>query len=162
MNINYIFSKEGKSTKQRLLQLIDNTQETLDIAIYTVTNKEIISHLCYATNRGVKVRLITDKEQTDNIKLQNDCIQWLINNGIPVMINTHPAKMHLKLIISDKTTVASGSYNYTYAAEKGNDEVVVFINNKKLATEWAERFEMMWKDSNNFVKYPRDAHPKYA
>lgn len=162
MKVDYMFTKGRQSIKQRLLHLIDNSQKTLDVAIYIVTDKEIISHLCYATNRGVKVRLITDKKQTYNNQLQNNYIQRLINNEIPVKINSHPGIMHLKLMISDNTTIASGSYNYTHTAETINDEVVVFINNRKFSTKWTKKFESMWNDSKNFINYPEQANQKYA
>lgn len=162
IDVDYIFTKGGKSAKQKLIQIIENSKKTVDIAIFTVTDKDIISHLCFATKRGVKVRLITDKKQTNSIKYQKDCIQKLIMNEIPVKINSHSGFMHLKLIISDNTTVATGSYNYTKAADRSNDEVVVFINNKKLATEWTKKFETMWHDSTNFTNYPYQVHQKYA
>lgn len=162
MNVYCIFSKSDQSPKQKLLQLINDSQKTLDVAIYTITEKEIISHLCYATKRGVKVRVITDREQTNKVKAQANGIQRLLNNDIPVMINNHRGIMHLKLIISDGTTVASGSYNFTNRAEKNNDEVLILINNKKMATEWSEKFEMMWKDSNNYIPYAKKAYRKHA
>jgi phosphatidylserine/phosphatidylglycerophosphate/cardiolipin synthase-like enzyme len=156
MSISYIFSKSDQSTKQKLMKLIDSSHKTIDIAVYTVTDSEIISRLCIATKRGVKVRLISDRDQTNNMSYQNKAIQKLLHAGIPVKINTHKGLMHLKLLISDNKIVASGSYNFTKRAEKDNDEVMIFINNKKFALEWSEIFEELWEDTNNYVPYSKE------
>lgn len=163
MKVDYIFSKSGRSIKNQILQLIDNSQKTLDVAIYTLTDKEVISRLCHAANRGVKVRLITDKECTRKFQSQASCVQQLINDDIPVKINIRPnEKMHLKLMISDKENVATGSYNYTKAAQTMNDEVVFIINNKRLAVEWSEVFETRWNNSESYFMYNESPNTKSA
>ncbi|WP_186578738.1 phospholipase D-like domain-containing protein [Aquibacillus kalidii] len=151
--IDYVFSKSERSPKQKLIELIDGSTNSLDIAIFTLTEKEIVSHICEATERGVQVRVMTDKKQSTKMSKQAANIQKMIQSGIPVKVNNHKGFMHLKMMIVDDEVVTSGSYNYTYSAEKRHDEVVVIIKDKQMSKGWKEQFEAMWTDSFNYTPY---------
>ncbi|WP_082233107.1 phospholipase D-like domain-containing protein [Halobacillus massiliensis] len=154
MDLQYFFSRNGCSVKKELFQVIDQTKETLDIAMFLLTQEEFVSHICQASQRGVKVRLISDRRQSiePNDK-QKANIKKLIECGVPVKVNSYDGTMHLKIMISDKQTVTAGSYNWTYSAEEKNDEVILILRNKKLAEEWELIFEQKWKDLKHYSSF---------
>ncbi|MFD0051967.1 phospholipase D-like domain-containing protein [Actinomycetes bacterium NPDC127524] len=160
-SLHYIFSKSGQSIKKSIIQTIDQAKQAIDIASYSFTEKEIISRLCLATKRGVKVRVITDREQS-NGKYQKEAINILLSKGIPVKMNTYHGSMHLKMLISDRKSVIAGSYNLSKKAETKNEEVMLFINNKQIGTEWSELFNDRWDDEKNFRPYYLEDIEKYA
>lgn len=84
------------------------------------------------------------------------------SKGIPVKVNTFGGFMHLKLIISDQKSVVAGSYNLSKNAETKNDEVMLFINNKKMGTEWSELYKARWDDVTNFRPLYVEEDKKYA
>ena len=71
---------------------------------------------------------------------------------IPIKINSHSGLMHLKMTVADNT-VTTGSYNYSQAATTKNDEVLIIINDSKMAKEWKIEFETMWNDTSNYKDY---------
>jgi phosphatidylserine/phosphatidylglycerophosphate/cardiolipin synthase-like enzyme len=160
-SIEYVFSKSKKSPQKKLIEVINNAKKTLDIAIYTITETEILFQLISATNRGVKVRLITDREQS-NGKYSRKALDKLTSAGIPIKLNEFDGLMHLKIMIADVDTVATGSYNYTYSAEKKNEEVVLIIKNNNIATEWLEKFNTMWNDEINYKLANEQINKRHA
>ncbi|UOQ92576.1 phospholipase D-like domain-containing protein [Halobacillus shinanisalinarum] len=160
--VDYIFSKSTKSPKQKIINVIDNSEKSLDIAMFLLTEGDFVTHITKANKRGVNVRVISDKTQAADQTKQTAHIQKLIQSGVPVKINTHDGNMHLKVMISDKKLTTSGSYNFTYSAENKNDEVLVIIKSKKIAEEWADKFDEMWNDSKQYSPYPYDSQEKHA
>jgi phosphatidylserine/phosphatidylglycerophosphate/cardiolipin synthase-like enzyme len=148
--ISYAFTKTSQVPQEKINEIIDRAKSKLDVAIYTFTDSGILSHILQATNRGVKVRLVTDSRQTVNAKGQNKVLQQLSRAGVPIKVNSHSGYMHLKVLIADETKVITGSYNYTNAAKTKHDEVVIVIENGKMAKEWTEQFNRIWNDENNF------------
>lgn len=60
--------------------------------------------------------------------------------------------MHLKIVIIDKHTVTSGSYNYTGKATLMNDENLIIITDNKVGEDFTKEFDAMWC-SSNYVDY---------
>lgn len=46
-----------------IIGYINNSVNTIDIAVYSINNEKIVSALKQAHNRGVKLRILTDKLQ---------------------------------------------------------------------------------------------------
>lgn len=63
--IQYAFSQENQHPENLLNQVIQNTRKTLDIAIFSITEKSIVQSILDAKARGVAVRIITDEDQSD-------------------------------------------------------------------------------------------------
>ena len=160
--IKYFFSRSDQSPKQKLIEVIDKSKHTLDVAIFTLTEKDIVTHMCKATKRGVNVRVITDKNQTKDIERQKENVERLVQAGVPVKVNEHDGLMHLKITISDKRTTTSGSYNFTYTAEEKNDEVMLVIKDKEMAEDWTKQFDQMWNDSARFSNVSVEPEEKTA
>ena len=150
--IQYYFPRAGQHPDKELINIINNTKSNLDIAIYSITDKDIVNAIISAKNRGITVRIISDKVESKN-KYQKQELQLLKNAGIPIKINNHRGIMHLKVTIADNSIVTTGSYNYTEAATKYNDEVLVVINNGKVAQDFDAEFEVMWNDNSNFKNF---------
>lgn len=148
--ISFAFTKTKNPPINKIRDIIDNSINYLDIAMYTFTDKEISTRIIQATKRGVQVQLITDNKQTNNAKGQFSLLKDLIVAGIPVKINNHNGFMHLKVLISDHRKIVTGSYNYTGAAKKVHDEVIVIIEDHQLVQTWTNQFNSMWNDNTNF------------
>ena len=151
-SIQYYFPKDNQPPKPALISIIDNAKEKLDIAIYSITDTDIVNSMAAAEQRGVKVRVIADATQSAS-KSQNSALDVLRNAGITIKINKHSGLMHLKMMIVDGQIATTGSFNYTSAAENINDEVFVVINNPEVATDFENQFERMWNDTSGFIEY---------
>ena len=151
-DIRYYFPRAGQKAQPVLIGIIGAAQQTLDVAIYSFTDQEIASALIKAKNRGVAVRVITDKTQSESSS-QKTVLKMLTRAGIPVKVDTHSGIMHLKMTVADGKTATTGSFNYTKAAENSNDEVFVVIRSDKVAKDFGDEFDRMWNDSGDFKKY---------
>src|ERR1700730_6907862 len=59
-NIEYAFSQAHQHPEKMLIDVINSTKETLDIAIYSLTHPDIVAAIKEAKKRGVAVRIISD------------------------------------------------------------------------------------------------------
>jgi phosphatidylserine/phosphatidylglycerophosphate/cardiolipin synthase-like enzyme len=147
--VEYFFTKAQQHPEKALEAQINSSKSTLDIAIYSLTKKDIVDSIISAKKRGVNVRIITDRIEAKS-KAQASEMTLLIKAGIPMKENTHPGLMHMKVSVIDKSVVTTGSYNYTQNASTENDEVLVVIHDPSTAAKWADEFQLMWDDTKNF------------
>jgi phosphatidylserine/phosphatidylglycerophosphate/cardiolipin synthase-like enzyme len=68
----------------------------------------------------------------------------LVAAGVPVRISNNPHIMHNKFAVLDGTTVLTGSYNWTLAASRSNDENLLWIKRPELASRYTQRFQQLW------------------
>jgi phosphatidylserine/phosphatidylglycerophosphate/cardiolipin synthase-like enzyme len=145
----YYFTQAGQHPEKALIDVINSSNQTLDIAIYSLTHPDIVAAIKEAKKRGVAVRIISDKIESAG-KTQGEAMKLLGSAGITMKINKHSGLMHLKVTIADKKIVTTGSYNYSKAASTTNDEVLMVIHNEETAKSFSEQFERMWNDSKGF------------
>jgi phosphatidylserine/phosphatidylglycerophosphate/cardiolipin synthase-like enzyme len=135
-----------------LISVINSANSTLDIAIYSLTKDNIVQAIAAAEARGVTVRIITDKSESETDS-QSQALDSLKADGIPIKINSHSGLMHMKVTIADSSTVTTGSYNYTNEATYENDEVLVIIHNATVAQDFDTEFQNMWNYNQDYTDY---------
>ncbi|WP_197972075.1 phospholipase D-like domain-containing protein [Nitrosophilus labii] len=144
----YILPYEAKPALDTLLKSIDLSKNQIDIAIYSFTNRKIAKHLKKAAKRGVKIRIIFDKES--NLYNKRSQLRYLakykniktyIISGKPFKKNDSYGKMHMKLMIIDNKRVILGSANYSYSAFGKNYEILYIKDDYKIAKKCEKYFE---------------------
>lgn len=120
-----------------ILETIQKAQKTIKIQCYSFTSKEIANALVEAHQKGIKVTVIADKSQRTDSHTQ---VGELARQGIDVLFDTKPAISHGKILVTDDTTVLTGSYNFTRAAEHRNAENFIIIKNKDIAQQYVQNF----------------------
>lgn len=151
-NVQYYFTRAKQNPDIQLIKVIDSAKTNLDIAIYSLTKQSIVDSIIQTKNRGVNVRIITDKIESKS-KSEKKMLILLKNDNIPIKINSHQGLMHMKVSIADKSTVTTGSYNYTQNATKFNDEVLVIIKDSNVAQDFEDEFSSMWSNNNDYKNY---------
>ncbi|WP_237391794.1 phospholipase D-like domain-containing protein [Paenibacillus dendrobii] len=149
------FTQEGDHPEQAVIQLMNDTKSTLDIAIYSLDYKPIIDAIVDAAGRGVSVRLITDQEHAAEKSKQKDAIQRMMTAGIPVKVNSHSGKMHLKMLVADGSSVEAGSFNYLKSSVEENDDVALIIHDAAVGRQFENAFNNMWNDKERFSDYSK-------
>ncbi len=115
------------------------------VAAYSFTSEKVSNALIEAHERGVEVKVVLDKTNTNKDYKAVIAIQ---KAGIPTRINRHYTIMHNKYMIIDEKTIETGSFNYTASAEKRNAEnVIVIRNNETLANKYLENWKKLWEES---------------
>ena len=140
------FSPGGNCTGA-IIGEIDGASSEILIQAYSFTSAPIAKALLNAHKRGVKVEAILDKSQrTANYSSAT----FLANSRIPTYIDSKHAIAHNKVIIIDRTTVITGSFNFTKAAEEKNAENLLVIRSKELAGIYAENWHRHKEHSERY------------
>jgi phosphatidylserine/phosphatidylglycerophosphate/cardiolipin synthase-like enzyme len=132
------FSPDGGAT-QAIVREIDNATLEALVQAYSFTSAPIAKALVDAHRRGVSVEVVLDKSQRTE---KYSGATFLANNRIPTCIDAAHAIAHNnKIMIIDKQTVITGSFNFTKAAEEKNAENLLIIRSKELASYYLENWQ---------------------
>jgi phosphatidylserine/phosphatidylglycerophosphate/cardiolipin synthase-like enzyme len=135
--VEVCFSPQGGCTDAINKALHQARQEIL-VQAYSFTSAPIAKALLDAYKRGVKVQVILDKSQKTQ---KYSSAIFLKNSLIPTFIDAKHAIAHNKIMVIDRETVITGSFNFTKAAEEKNAENVLIIKDKALAKIYIENWE---------------------
>lgn len=141
-SIDVYFSPD-KNNEKVVDSLVESAKKTLDVAAYSLTLPSFANALIDAKERGVKVRVIMDKQQAGGPSSLDEA---LISAGIPLKIDSWSGLMHSKYIVIDGKRVQTGSFNFTRNAVFNNRENFIVTNDKKTVKAYAENFEQMWEE----------------
>lgn len=131
-----------------VIGFIDRCNVSIDVAVYSITHDEISDALIRAHERGVKVRVLTDKTQAGNYYADDEKMEAA---GIPVIRDTVTGLMHHKFMLGDAETteraMATGSFNWSANADLRNMENFVIIRLKYVIEEFQEEFDKLWEQN---------------
>jgi phosphatidylserine/phosphatidylglycerophosphate/cardiolipin synthase-like enzyme len=122
------FSPRGGCTDAIVKEISEAKSEIL-VQAYSFTSAAIAKALVSAHKRGVEVEAILDKSQRSE---KYTSAAFLANSGIPTFIDARHAIAHNKIMIIDQSTVITGSFNFTKAAEEKNAENLIIIKSREL------------------------------
>ena len=122
----FILPSQNSEIEDRILTLIENSNDEIIIAMYNFSYKKYAKELIKSAKKGIKITLILDgKKYKENKDFTNE----LKNNGIKVFIAKE--KMHMKVAIFDNNTLIIGSSNWTKESFEENYELVYICEDKK-------------------------------
>ncbi len=133
----------GQTCADSIIQQIDSAKKEILVQVYSFTSAPIAKALLDAHKRGVTVQIILDKSQRTQ---KYSSYTFFKNAGIPVFIDSAHPTAHNKIIIIDKETVITGSYNFTKAAEK-NAENILIIKSQDITNQYISNWETHRKHS---------------
>ena len=136
----------GQNCTQLIINLIDSAKTQIRGQIYSFTSKPIAKALIRARNRGVDVQIIYDQSNQD--PHEYSLMSFLLKQNIPGYIDSPPGIAHNKVLIIDKNTIETGSFNYTQSAQKNNAENVLIIHSTALSQEYLNNWEARKKQSS--------------
>ncbi|XP_071961506.1 uncharacterized protein [Antedon mediterranea] len=126
----------------KLTRYVQSAKKSIDVCVYTLSNKVILNILIELHKKGVVVRVITDDE---SINLSGNHIGNLRKNGIDVRTDLSSFLMHHKFIIIDGIVLLNGSLNWTRHAILGNNENVLVTNEPLIVHPYKGEFEKLWE-----------------
>ncbi|ALX97495.1 endonuclease (plasmid) [Serratia fonticola] len=136
----------GGSAVTNVLRAINSARETIDVAAYSFTSKEVAMALNDASLRGIKVRVVADAKDNGG---RYSAVTWLQHKGIPVRLNDRYAIQHNKFLVVDGVTTQTGSFNYTSSAVKRNAENTIVIRNEPTtAGAYQQEFNRLWQEGS--------------
>jgi phosphatidylserine/phosphatidylglycerophosphate/cardiolipin synthase-like enzyme len=145
-NISVYFSPHGGCT-EAVVQALDSADSEVLVQAYSFTSAPIAKALVEAHKRGVKVEVILDKSQRTERYSSAD---FLAHAGIPTYIDAAHAIAHNKVMVIDRDTVVTGSFNFTKAAETRNAENLLVIRSAELADKYRQNWNRHLKHSERY------------
>jgi len=120
---------------------LDGARYEIDGAVYDFNLWSIRDALIRAHRRGVRVRLVIEKDFLDREEIQE-----LIRAGINIVPDQNEALMHNKFFVIDGSEVWTGSMNFTVNGAYRHLNNLVRIQSSLLAENYQAEFEEMYID----------------
>jgi phosphatidylserine/phosphatidylglycerophosphate/cardiolipin synthase-like enzyme len=139
------FSPNG-GAQAAIVREIDGARQWIRLQAYSFTSAPIAEALVRAHRRGVRVRALLDKS---NATARYSGATFLQNAGIEVLIDASHAIAHSKVLTIDGTTLVTGSFNFSKAAEEKNAENLLII---KDAPGLLNQYAANWKAHSAHAK----------
>jgi len=140
----YVFTEQERLSPP-IVDAIDRTGRTLDVALYNLQIDDAVAALVRAKRRGVKVRVLFDKAHV--LPEAGKQIKAVIDSGIETrMMNGRggTGAMHCKYAVFDGTLLQTGSANWSGFAESFSYENVMFVADPDIVAGYGANFEWMW------------------
>jgi len=131
----------GDDCRRRIIQLLQHCRTSADICVFTITDNQLAAPILEAHQRGVAVRIITDNDKAED--LGSDAYQ-LARDGVRVRVDRSEHHMHHKYAVFDKTTLVTGSYNWTRSAAQHNQENIIVSDDPRLVNRFQASFDEFW------------------
>lgn len=138
----------GEDCKGKIVREIDDAKDEVLVQAYSFTSAPIAKALVEAHKRGVRVEAVLDKSQR---RERYTSATFLDHAGIPVFIDDRHAIAHNKIMVIDRRTVITGSFNFTRAAQEKNAENLLIIKgNKALVEKYLSNFAVHREHSGSY------------
>jgi phosphatidylserine/phosphatidylglycerophosphate/cardiolipin synthase-like enzyme len=146
--VDVYFSPRGGCT-EAVIREIDGARREILIQAYSFTSQPIAQAIVNAGKRGVRIVAVVDKSQRNERYTEAD---FLAHMRIPTLIDDKHAIAHNKIIIIDRSTLITGSFNFTKSAEEKNAEnLLVIKGNQPLVNRYIQNFELHRTHSVRYV-----------
>lgn len=127
--------------EKEIRNIIDQAKKTIDYCAYNTNVSSIVNALIDASNRGVRVRIVTDNS-TSNSGLKGSL-------PFEVVLDNSSGLMHNKFIVIDESLeksalLVTGSMNFTTTQMKSDPNHLIFIQDQSMAKAYTIEFEEMW------------------
>jgi phosphatidylserine/phosphatidylglycerophosphate/cardiolipin synthase-like enzyme len=131
-------SPKGGCTEAVVAELNRARREIL-VQAYSFTSKPIAEALVAAKGRGVHVDILLDRSNEQETYTE---LGHLLEQGLHPNIDAQHAIAHNKIMIVDRKTIVTGSFNFTNQAEHENAENLLIIRgNPDLVTSYYQQFQ---------------------
>jgi phosphatidylserine/phosphatidylglycerophosphate/cardiolipin synthase-like enzyme len=131
-------------SEQLVIELIRQSQTSIDIALYGFSNERIADELVVAAERGVIIRGVSDYDSEDGEgwQLLYDAIREGSKN-IDVRLTNLTGIMHNKYFIIDNINVVTGSTNFTDGMFLHYNNLIVF-KSSSMALDFKKDFDLLY------------------
>ncbi len=114
-----------KAALEKLIVEIDLAQDSIYLAIFTLTHPVITDALIRAHQRGVCVKVALDVYTARGASRK--VFGRLKNAGIPIFVSRGQELLHHKWALIDEKTLIMGSANWTQAAFTKNEDFLLYL-----------------------------------
>lgn len=136
----YLLPDTGEEALEALCKEITSAKKSIQLALFTITHKKISHAIKLATERGVKVTLVTDLYAAKGANKK--FLKELEHLPIQIHVNYGPELLHHKWAWIDEKTFIFGSANWTCSAFKNNSDFLFIL--KCCEKHLQRKINMIW------------------
>ena len=141
----------GTNLERSELAQLETATRSIDVAMYSFTDRELAEELAALAHKGVRVRVYRDRDQFSQ-EMQSGGLTTtsiLLAAGIEVRVKGARDLMHLKSYAVDGRLLRSGSANWSPTGLKRQDNDVLYESSPEAVERFARKFEEMWAKASN-------------
>lgn len=143
MTIESYFSPED-NPRTALALLLDDARFEIRFLAFSFTDDLLAERLRRAHREGVEVAGLFEAFGASGEFSQYRSLQ---RAGIALRTDGNPGIMHHKVMIIDERYVVTGSYNFTQAAARSNDESLLIVDSPSIAEFYLEEWWRLWEEA---------------
>ena len=145
----HLYSPETNLERSELAQL-ETATRSVDVAMYSFTDRELAEELAALARKGVRVRVYRDREQFQQEGQGSvTTTSILLAAGIEVRVKGARDLMHLKSYAIDGRMLRTGSANWSPTGLKRQDNDVRYEASPEAVERFERKFEEMWSRAGN-------------
>jgi len=137
-----VFFSPGPGCLEAINRQLRESKKNVDICVFTITDDRLAKAILDAHRRGVKLRVVTDDDKAYD---RGSDVFELADAGIEVRVDQSDHHMHHKFALFDRSSVVTGSYNWTRSAAQHNRENVLITDDERLVRPYQRVFDEMWE-----------------
>ncbi|MEM6554083.1 MAG: phospholipase D-like domain-containing protein [Planctomycetota bacterium] len=130
----------GDDCLAMILGHLRSARKAVDVCVFTITDNRVTRALLDTHRRGVTTRIITDNDKRFDA---GSDIHQLRDAGLPVRCDPDENHMHHKFALIDRTTLLTGSYNWTRGATR-NHENLIALTHPTTLRRFQSAFDQLW------------------
>ncbi len=148
--VEHLYSPGDNLERSELAQL-DTATRTIDVAMYSFTDRYLAEELAALARKGVRIRVYRDREQfAQEMRGAADTATGiLLTAGIEVRVKGARDLMHLKSYAIDGRLLRTGSANWSPTGLKRQDNDVLYESSPEAVAQFERKFEEMWAKASN-------------
>ncbi|MDB9465288.1 DUF655 domain-containing protein [Dolichospermum circinale] len=142
-------------------QTLSTSTKTVDLALFVFSDQQLANTLENLHDQEVQIRALIEPQfayrpysealdmmgfsLSDNCKYEVDNRPWknpISTVGVPIL--PQGDLLHHKFAVIDHQTVITGSHNWSEAANHGNDEILIVIENPTIANHFQREFNRLY------------------
>jgi phosphatidylserine/phosphatidylglycerophosphate/cardiolipin synthase-like enzyme len=124
--ISLYFSPHG-GAMAAVIDQINQARQSVDVQAYLITAPEFVDALKAACRRGLRVRVILDKNGFGGAY---SAVAYFSDGVIPLWRDGRHKEMHDKVVLIDGHIIITGSFNFTDQADELNAENILIMRDK--------------------------------
>lgn len=134
----------GGGAQQAILNRLQAAKKNIRVTAFSFTDDLIAQELIARHNAGLKVQIVLETRNNTGLGAEYEPLK---KAGLDVLEDGNCYILHSKLMMIDDNTVVMGSYNFTDAANKTNDENLLIIDDAALAKQYVTEFNRIYKQA---------------
>jgi phosphatidylserine/phosphatidylglycerophosphate/cardiolipin synthase-like enzyme len=142
--IQILFAAEDEVASQ-LISLIEGARRKIRFMVFSFTHSKIGSAMLARAKAGVDVRGIVE---TRGSQTKHSELSRLYCAGLQVRQDGNSGMFHHKVLVIDDKILITGSFNFSHSADDSNDENVVIVTDRKIASQYTQEFARRWNEAN--------------